>query len=243
MAKLVLKDATVLVGALDLSANANQISVEAAAPEVDVTNFASDGNYECLGGIKSASMSVQGFWESAGATGNPDAELNTRLGTINPATFTLTNPAAAGDIAYFAHALQTQRSHGGMVGEVARLGLALRGSSPLVPGRIVETVTRTSTGNSAAYQLGATGASQSLYLVVHVTAASGTTPTLDLVIASDNASGFASGTTRITVPQITGLTSYYTTLAGAITDDYYRVEATVGGTDPSFTYVVALGIL
>jgi len=51
-----------------------------------------------------------------------------------------------------------------------------------------------------------------------------------------------SATSRMVFAQATGITSEWLPLAGAITDDYWRLAVTVGGTTPSFNYVVVLGI-
>jgi len=75
-----------------------------------------------------------------------------------------------------------------------------------------------------------------------VIAASGTTPTLDVTIESDDAEGMASATTRLTFTQATATTSEWQELAGAVTDDWWRAAWTIGGGSPSFTAVVVVGI-
>ena len=57
---------------------------------------------------------------------------------------------------------------------------------------------------------------------------------------SDDNSGFTSATNRITFTQATGVTSELLSVAGAITDDYWRLSYTIVG--GSFTFAVALGI-
>ncbi|HYE59021.1 MAG TPA: hypothetical protein VD948_10970 [Rhodothermales bacterium] len=240
MPKIVNKARSFYLGSLSLAGNINSLNIDHTAPEVEVTNFASSGNSEYLGGIAKHTWGFEGFWEAAGSLGDPDAELRSRIGLTNTATATLANPAVAGDVAYFSSGLTTKYDMGGSIGAAARMSMSLTGTDALVRGRVIETVTRTSTGNSAAYQLGAVSATQRLFVAVHVIAASGT---LDLLITSDNAEGFPSATTRFTVPQFTAIGSYYSaTTAGAITDDWYRVQATVGGGSPSFQYIVSLGI-
>ena len=88
----------------------------------------------------------------------------------------------------------------------------------------------------------AAAATDRVWISVHVTAATGTLPTLDLVLESDALDTYGSPTTRITVPQFTTVGSYITSIAGAVTDVEYRISATVGGTLPHFTYMVAMGI-
>ena len=63
-----------------------------------------------------------------------------------------------------------------------------------------------------------------------------------LVIESDDADTFASATTRVTVAQFTDEGTAYGSVAGAMTDTWWRVRRTIGGTNPQFTYLVALAI-
>jgi hypothetical protein len=65
-----------------------------------------------------------------------------------------------------------------------------------------------------------------------------------LVQSDDNAS-FTSATTRISFTAETDATAHYQwgSVAGAITDDYWRITYTVSGTGPSFNFAVAAGII
>ena len=81
-----------------------------------------------------------------------------------------------------------------------------------------------------------------MYAGLHITAASGTTPTLVVKVQSDDNAGFTSATDRITFTSANSIGGQWSSVAGAVTDDYWRVTWTVGGTSPSFTFVVALGI-
>ena len=62
---------------------------------------------------------------------------------------------------------------------------------------------------------------------MHVLAVSGTNPTLDMIIQSDNVSGFTSPTTKITFDQAVAVGAQWgTRVAGPLTDDYYRASWT-----------------
>jgi hypothetical protein len=87
-------------------------------------------------------------------------------------------------------------------------------------------------------------ASQKMYAALHVRSVSGTNPTLDVVVQSDTV-GFPSATSRITFSQATATTNrhQFSSVAGAITDDYWRVSYTIGGTGtPTFSFAVTVGI-
>jgi len=70
---------------------------------------------------------------------------------------------------------------------------------------------------------------------LHVTAASGTSPTLDVKVkdSADNAT-YAD---LITFTQATGVTAERKTVSGTV-DQYLKIRYTIGGTDPSFTIAV-----
>ena len=133
------------------------------------------------------------------------------------------------------------------VGETAGMSVDLSGRSTKAPvsGRILAPeLARTATGSGTARELGAVLAAESVFGSLHVLAASGTSPTLDVLVASDTVSAF-SGTpeTRLTFTQATGRTAQHLSAAGAITDTWWRAQWTIGGTDtPTFTFAVVVGI-
>lgn len=87
----------------------------------------------------------------------------------------------------------------------------------------------------------AAGTATSVLLTVHCTAASGTTPTLDVSL-EESADG--SNWTAITGSGITQMTAAGNHVAAAaVSKNYVRVTSTVGGTTPSFTYQAALLVL
>jgi hypothetical protein len=77
---------------------------------------------------------------------------------------------------------------------------------------------------------------------LHVLSASAA-DTLDVIVASDSQQAFG-GTpeTRITFPQRTAIGGELLTVDGPHADTWYRVQYTIAGTDPSFTFAVAVGI-
>ena len=242
MAKQVLKNLGLYYGSLALASQINQVALEATAPEVDVATFDSNGWSDTVAGLLKASLRFDGFWDAA----EPDASAFDQISKADwPAT--VVKPAgtvpAVGDVAYFLLASEFSYTLGGTVGAASRLSLALTGAGALLRGRVADyQAPATATGNGTGYQLGAVTAAQRLYYAVHVVGASGTLPTLDLVIESDDADTFGSATTRVTVAQFTDEGTAYGSVAGAITDTWWRVRRTIGGTSPEFTYLVALAI-
>ncbi len=82
-------------------------------------------------------------------------------------------------------------------------------------------------------------------VIAHYTAIgdpTGGSPTLDVTIESAALVGFGSPTTRMTFSQMTARGAQFASVAGAITDPYWRVKWTLGGSTPGFALVVAIGI-
>lgn len=97
--------------------------------------------------------------------------------------------------------------------------------------------TKTATGNGSVYTTNTT-ALRGMKARLLVTAASGTTPTLTLKIqeSADN----SNWNDLVTFPQVTDVGETFVTVESK--KKYLRTHATIGGTTPSFTYSVDLGI-
>lgn len=243
MSLLVLTDAAIYAGYADLTGNHNKVDVGAEAEEKDSTSFASGGWKEVLGGIKSWMVQSDGGWESD--TGLLDPSWWADLGESMALTVCPDNGASAGDVAYFGEPVRSSYAPAtGGVGEVAAWSGKSSGKGPLISGQVAKAKTAVaSTGQGSALNLGAVGAAQRLWVAAHVFSVSGTTPTLDLVVQTDDNAGFTSATDQITLDQITTAGAVVqSTAIGAITDTYQRVTWTVGGTTPSFLLFVAIGI-
>ena len=88
----------------------------------------------------------------------------------------------------------------------------------------------TATGNSAALDVKKTPV-DGVTVEIAVTAASGTTPTLDVTIQESNDNSTWRNVT--TFPQITGTGRFFRRVSSGFR--YLRLARTVGGTTPSFT--------
>ena len=83
----------------------------------------------------------------------------------------------------------------------------------------------------------AIGPTDIVLIVVHVTAKSGTTPTLDL--AFEESASLGSGYAAVVkAPQITAVGVY--TVYAKFTKKYIRYVSTIDGTTPSFTYEIGV---
>jgi hypothetical protein len=244
MASTAMTDCKLYVASFDLSGDMNALALEHAAEMLDATTFG-NGTRINKAGLKSIVAQHEGLWNADG-TDQADDVLFSRIGTQNIPVTICPTTGADGEPAYSFESIHSTYNPGGTVGEMFAFSVSAEGSDgkPLVRGMVMHPATaRTATGNGTARQLGAVGATQSVYGALHVIAASGTTPTLDVTVRSDDGSGFGSPTTRLTFAQKVAIGSDWQSAAGAITDDWWRVTYTIGGTDPSFTFVVAVGIV
>jgi len=152
--------------------------------------------------------------------------------------------SSEGSIAYFFKALHSSYNLGAQVGELHSFSAEAVGADRLIRGNILankEDVS--SSANSDAQQLGAVSSSQKIWAALHVLEASDS-DTLDVMIESDAADDFSgSETTRITFDQVNAIGSQFMTFDGAITDTWWRSDFTITGSDPSFSFIVLMGIL
>lgn len=238
-----LQDCKLWIAQYDLSARSNKCEIGVSVAELDVTSFASGGWTEDVAGRESIDLSHAGFWE--GGVGNVDDALFARLGGAGVALTAAPTDGADGEPAFFFQAFHTAYRPGGDAGEVFSFeAAAAAASSRLVKGTILHPKTaRSSSANGTARQLGAVSATQKLYAALHVFAVSGAAPTLDVKVQSDNGVGFGTPADQITFAQATAAGAQFAPpVAGAITDDWWRITYAIGGGTPSFTFAVAVGI-
>lgn len=238
MAEEVLSDSLILFDGYDLSCNINQVVIEHGAEPLDRTALCHTTRVR-RGGLLTSALSAQGFFEAA----NPDSALFSNIGAADK-VISVVPTDADGERAFTMQSMIGEYSPiQGAVGDLAGFSLNVGASTGrLVRGTVMHNNTRTSSGDGTARQLGAVTSSQKLYAALHVIAASGSSPTLDIDIESDDNSGMTSATSRGSFAQATGIGSEWVEIDGAITDDYWRVSYTIGGSTPSFQFIVILGI-
>jgi len=238
MSMTVLRDVDLLFDAYRLRGAMNAVALNDACALEDATAFGDTGRRR-LAGLFSPGVDMEGYYESVN-----DAVLQANLGVVNVPVMVAPEGSADGALAFFFRAAEAEYNFFGPVGKVNPFRVSALGSdgARLVRGTIMHNTTRTATGQGTARQLGAVGATQKLYAALHVLSASAG-DTLDVVAASDDAQGFTTGAARVTFAQMSAIGSQFLSVPGAITDDWWRVEWTIGGVSPSFEFVVVLGIL
>lgn len=252
MAKSILTNVRIFSGAVDLTSVGNRIEVAATAEAKEVTNFGSvdaGGNLwkEQLAGLDNAMVSVSGFWE-AGSGSFVDDDQWANFGGVGPWTI-LPGASSEGSLAYVVNAVRTKYSLLGQVGDAAPFsaeaistGAFARGAVLLAPG-----TPRTATGTGTIVQIGAVPALRAMRASLHVLSVAGTTPTFAAILQSAATAGFASPTTRATFTTVNVAAGgrsaeYVASVAGPITDAYWRISYTITGTTPSYLALAAAGI-
>lgn len=241
MSLVTITDGRIWLHSYDISGDVNNIAVNATREAKDCTNMDSGGWRENLPGIAVGDVTAAGWFDTDGS----DAAAAALHGST--AIQTYAEGADAGQVAYFGNGPVLSAERGFPVGEVATMSISAKiGGSGMHRGAIlIPKTTATASANGASLQHGAVGADQTLWACLHVFDASAG-DTLDVVVASDNATGFPSTTSRIAFTQVSGgvTGSEIKSLAGAITDDWWRVEYTIAGNgSESFTFAVSLAIV
>lgn len=243
----VLKNVRLFTGGLDLTGTTNKLEIKKKVETKPVTTW---GSYdvttgqvweENIGGLASAEWSAGG--PDAYGVGLTDEILSSGVGLLGAFT---AMPASAdvGAVAHLAYALEGDVTTLGGVGDVAPWAASWKSSSPMPRGVVLHPpgTARTSTGNGTAVEYVAVAAAQKLYASLHVLSVSGTsTPTLTVTVESDT-TGFPSATSRIAFDAATAVGGQWKSVAGAITDTFYRVSWTISGSSPSFLFCCAVGV-
>jgi len=238
MAHSVLTDGRLYLDHNDVSGDSNSIDLNLGTkPVPDVT----------FGQTVELAMAGHRFW-AMGAAGlltmavdGSEDELHTKWNRTT-SIVTASPTGTDGDRAYFGQAFQSEYQRIGKVGDAYKWSWGAAAKSLLTAGSIIHTkASRSATFNGTAFQLGALSATQTLWVVMHVFTATGTS--LDVVVQSDNASNFPSATTRITLSQVlTTPAAQLGSVAGAVTDDWWRIVGTIAGSGP-YVLAVAAGIV
>lgn len=234
MSTFSLINATIWAHDQDLTAQTNKVALHASVDELDVTNFASGGYVQRIGGLKSAAADISGFWDST-----PDSAQFAALGTSGRVV-TISPEGAETKTAYMFQGGQfSYDALGAVVGQPADFTAGFMNTES-VAGMVRGQMAKAKGTVSATGQLGSiltmTGptASQFLYATLHVFVAS---TTITVQIQSATTLGFAGPTLRGTIGPITVAGgTWLVRVPGAITDGFYRMNVsaitgtfTVGG--------------
>lgn len=240
----------IFAGGADLTGQSNKIDVAAMRDKKVITPFGADGWTVLAGGLASATVMGEGYWEAADTSKVDDVTFaglaaNAPWSVYPAAGETAAASADVGSTCYFTDGMRSSYMFGGAVGDPNAWKGEVNSQWPLVRGASLHHpgTARTATGSGTGYQQGAAVAGQYAYAALHVLSVSGTgSPTITVKVQSDSDNTWASPTDRITFTAATARGGEILRTAGAITDTWWRVAYTISGSSPSFLFVTSFGI-
>lgn len=231
------KDARVYVNGYDLSGYFNQFGISGKADAVETTTFGAIAK-SYIAGQKDATVSAEGIFD--GATGAVDQVLSQALGSNSSIwTYWPQGETAVGDDGYGCDAIETTYEVTSPVdGVVAVSAEAQSKTGPERVDSLHPLATRTATGNGSSHDNGA-ATSNGGVAYLHVTAASGTSPSLTVNVqhSTDN----ATWVDLITFTAVTAGNQAQRVAVSGTVNRYVRATWTISGTSPSFTFSASFG--
>lgn len=254
MSILAVLDAKIYVGGYDLSGYSNEINLSITPDLLDGTTFGT-GTKKNVPGLLSVKGVVKGFMDHADFPG-PGVDAGTSLNSLTFAKIGETSSVfstapvgnAEGETAYGMPSVSgSVPPLSGAVGALMPWELDINNTGiKMFRAQVAALGVKTATGQTtAAIQIvgGVPNAQRKLFANLHVVTADGTTPTLDVVVESDDNSGFTTPTTRLTFTQVTdAVAAEHKSVAGPIADEYYRMKWTISGAGAEYTVFGILGI-
>jgi hypothetical protein len=231
------KDTVFLHDQYNLTSSLDSASIDRSIAVLDTTVFGLDSR-TYTPGQKDGSISVEGFADPAAA--GIDTILTNSFGSASTVV-TVSLGQTAGSNAYLMDAIENQYATTSSVTELVRITGEYTAAQDGVDAGVLllPVTTATASANGATYDRGSgVTTSSGAVAILHVTAVSGTSPTLDMTVQTDDNSSFTSPLSLITFVQSTAITSQRIETALS-TQQYVRLNYTIGGTDPSFTFAVS----
>lgn len=241
MGKFVLKDVKVYYGGRDLSGELSQVSLEFSAETPDATAFG-DNTRRRLPGVRTTGATHNGWWDSVSAADSLDADLFAKIGAASEYMSVSPDGGDLGEYGFSFKVLEAAYNPGGSHGEVFAFEINVVGDGDMIRGLVTTNAVYTTTTNGTITQVGAPAALETAFSTIHVVAASGAAPTVDVTVESDDAVGFGTPTVRMTHPQLTTVGSDQQSVVGPITDSFWRHVITITGGSPSFTIFGVIGL-
>jgi hypothetical protein len=227
------KGSRVLIHDVDLSTYFNNLDLTKELDAPETTTFG-DSDREFIYGLRNATASLSGFYD--GAVDAVDEELNAALGATTDRVVTVSTVGfVIGNIVYIAGKIETSYSVSSPVDGVVSITADLLANGGFERGHSFHNLTaETVTGTGASVDNGA-ATSNGGVANLHVTAVSGTTPSLTAKVR--HSTDDAVFTDLITFTAATARTAERLSSTGTV-NRYVRAEWTISGTSPSFTFMI-----
>lgn len=228
----------VLFGAVAISSTVRSVKPSFQQNMIDVTTIA-DSSKAFIGGIAEWSVAIDGVFDNATTAGSVHDAMNTPLSAT---TTVPTSVAQAGFTAgypvWLLPAKEISYEVKAQVENAVEYSLALgAATAPALGISLVDLAAVSATGNTASQDNTASTAN-GFVAHLHITAVSGTTPSLTAVVQHSTNNSTWATLGSFTAANAVG--SQVITGTGTV-NRYVRVSWTVSGTTPSFTAQVSLG--
>ena len=240
--KHILKNCRCWLNGYDMSGDLSQMALTSTPKNPELNLFGPSSSVRRMAGLWNTVADHQGLWDTA-ETGGLDKTLYDEIGVSEGVMSVAPLTGAAGETAFTFVSTVGQYNPGGRHGDLFGFSVHAEGGN-LIRGTVMVNGNLTATGQGTARKLGPVAEGQQLYAAMHVLSASGTNPTLVMAVQSATTEAFGTPTERLALPQVIAPGGWWATpVAGPITDEWWRVSYTIGGTaNPNFAVVVIVGI-
>jgi hypothetical protein len=229
-----------IYGTLPLQAYLRSVAPSATIEMLDVTSLA-DTAKAYVPGLEDFTLNIEGMFDDSAAAGSLWTTITTAV-DASSSVITSTAPSgfAVGNSTWLTQANTISYEPSSSVADIVTFSMAMGSASASQIGVSLGDLTAlTATGNGTSVDNSAS-TSNGFIAQIHVTAASGTTPTMTAIIQhSTNNSTWA---TLGSFTAVTGATSARISGTGTV-NRYVRIQYTIGGTTPSFTTQISLARL
>lgn len=227
----------ILTGQFPLSCYATSVSTEVQRTMLDGTTLCSTSQ-EYFPGMRMATLTADTLVDDATAANNYWDTLTGYFGAGTAVPVTVSpEGVSAGSTATLAEGFASSMAVSGAVADriTASLTFTVTGAAKPAGKNLTahEAITTNTTGSAVDNAAGTTNGGVGH---LHVTAASGTSPTLDTIV--EHSTNNSSWSTLATFTQATAATSQRVSVTGTV-HRYLRAKSTLAGTNPSFTIAVA----
>lgn len=238
----VMTSVALVVAGANIASDLNALALDDGMQIHEAPAFGDTGMRR-VAGLGTGELSADGYWnqdaDRAEQTLVPLLGIAATPISVVPAGLAGAD-AAVGRDAYLFRALLVEYAPSADVDAVAAFSMraSLDQGGRIVRGKVARNIANAgSPSTGVSVQVGAIASGKTMYIAVHVLAVS--SANLTLAINSDDNSGFTSGVNRTNFT-LTAVGAQWGTIAGPITDDWWRASISAG--TGTATFVVTMGI-
>lgn len=235
----ILQNQVVLFDGYNLTTKLSAVAMDFGCETLDDTVL-NDTYRSNAAGLITTAANIDGFYSSA-----EDVILKNNVG-VQDKPFSVLNASTEGSVAHFFKMMEgSYEPIKGSVGDLHQFSAGGVGTGRLIRGQVIANKTGiTTSGSGTKFQLGGLNPDKTIYVALHVLAASGSPRNLIVSIQSDNDDTAGGETTRITFSSATGASSQWAEFSNAgVTSTWWNAAWTVTGTNPSYDFIVVAGVL